>query len=77
MRSHDLSYNKSNVIGTILYHKLSQGKPFKNHLLSNLPNLFVNFPNQSFKLTSIINLFIELATLLACDTSLPLTNVRT
>ena len=52
MRSHDWSRDRSNLIGTISYHNLSQSGLLINHLLPDLPNLL----GQSSKSTFQINL---------------------
>ncbi len=39
MKSYNQLRDISNLIGTILYHNLSWGWPFINHLLPDLPNL--------------------------------------
>ncbi len=65
----------------IITHSTSQG--WLSHQSPDFPNLsnqpsdfWINLLNQPFESTYAINLFIELAALLACGTSLPLTNVR-
>ena len=69
MRLHDQSRDRSNLIGTISYHNSSRGWPLINYLSLDLPNFLDQpFDNQFFKSTYTINLFIELAALLACDT---------
>ena len=73
MRSHDWSRDRSNLIGTILYHSLSQGRPFINNPSLDLPNQPLNQP---FVSTYTINFFIKSTTSLVCGTSLFLINVR-
>ena len=77
MKLHDQSWNRFNLIETILYHNLSQSKPLINNLSPNLPNLTfrINFSNQSFKSTYAINLLIESTALLAYGTLLSQTNI--
>ncbi len=60
-----------------LSHQLPDYLIFRINLPTFGSNFWINLSNQPFESTYAINLLIELAAPLACDTSLFLTNVRT
>ncbi len=78
MKSHDQSNDRSNLIGTILYHNLSWGwHSFLSLDLLSKSTFQINLSNQLFESTYAINLLIELATPPAYRTSLSQINVCT
>ena len=75
MKSLDQSYDRFNLIGTILYLFKIDSLLVVYHL--TYLTFSVNFSNQLFELTYIINLFNELIIPLTCSISFSQTDVYT